>query len=167
MATDPQSMDCDSMFYVVGPAGPRVRRFLDEWLVRWPDMLVNITDREYDPVDGMEDGSQPWRAVRDLLPVHAGTVFAMRDAAMDEFSDEWAFALDGRGEGPVQFVYGACGREARRFTFKETPEMGEHDAVFALEGMSWIDAVTPDTDAPFVKIVLEWFGVSLLRPLAT
>ncbi|MBC3763562.1 hypothetical protein ACUN7V_16180 [Quadrisphaera oryzae] len=150
----------DSVFITAGPAGPGIKRFVDELSLRWPRMLVIIGDHEGMPLDDVEGGVRAWPTTRHLLPETHGSVYLLRDEEMNAFTDDNAYALDEHGEGPVYVIYSPLSAaDDLRVTIDETRRTdcscGRHEdelsytAVVVPVGLSTITVVTADDEDPF------------------
>jgi hypothetical protein len=75
-----------------------VVRFFEQLKTRWPQYQVDIDSETDQPSPG------EFRQVTEL-PRDRGEFYVVRDAAMDRFSDDHAYALMSDGEGPFLLVY--------------------------------------------------------------
>jgi len=85
------------VFTTAEPRGVTVR-FFEQLRSRWPAFLVDIDSQADRPAPGEIDPSSE-------LPTERGEFSVVRDAAMDQFSDENGYALMSDGEGPLLLIY--------------------------------------------------------------
>ena len=138
---------------IISPASPVValRRFLDGWGARWPDMRTAV---------GGVLGSEffRWHDVRPALPDGQGEILVARDAAMNDTWDEHGYRLLPEGEGPFYILYSRAPTALRMLALQDPFALGYQFEPYEMElvgtGLHLVTVVLPDADSDFSRSVM-------------
>lgn len=89
----------DSVFVARAPVSTAIERFLDRWLVRWPELRVASGE------EGTDGVFSPWESGAVKLPEETGHLLVARDEEMVAGWDDSGYVLDSSGEGPFSLAY--------------------------------------------------------------
>jgi hypothetical protein len=147
---------------IISPASPvALRRFLDGWGARWPDMRTAV---------GGVLGSEffRWHDIRPALPDERGEILVARDAAMNDDWDEHGYRLGSRGEGPFYILYNRTPTNLRMLALQDPLSLGYQFEPYEVElvgsGLFLITVVLPDADSDFSTGVMAAVRDALREP---
>ncbi|HEX5115506.1 MAG TPA: hypothetical protein VFW65_09960 [Pseudonocardiaceae bacterium] len=149
---------------IISPGSPVValRRFLDGWGARWPDMRTAV-----DGVLGSEFFR--WHDVRPALPDGQGEILVARDAAMNDDWDEHGYRLLPEGEGPFYILYRRAPTNLRVLALQDPFGLDYRFEPYERElvggGLSLVTVVLPDADGEFSRGVMAAARDALLGPV--
>jgi hypothetical protein len=107
-----------------------------------------------------------WTDDRFQLP-SVGEILVARDESMEAEWDELGYALNSDGEGPFAIYYETIKRSATLLKALEDPYDRElsrfepYDLTLVGQGLFLVTLVTPGSDSPFSRLLLEAFVTAL------
>ena len=130
-----------------------IERFLDGWLLRWPELRVALGD---DP----QVRFSTWASGELRIPADSGQILVARDEAMEAEWDDIGYELDSSREGPFCVAYEPCRRRALNVTALEDPYVRDgfrydpYDVTLIGPCLYLVSVVTPDIESDFSRAVL-------------
>lgn len=152
----------DSAFVVCGDVPPRIERFLDAWLARWPELRVALEDNERD------ESFQRWVPGAVSLPEHTGRILVARDESMEASWDEHGYELDSSHEGPFAIAYEKAAWSVLRLTALDDPyartgfAYEPYQATLVGQDYFLVSTVTPAVESDFSAALIKRLAESLV-----